>query len=78
MAKTKKLVTNDQALKNLLKALNWENPIFFALLRERILTMANLTEQSIKEEPAKWHNGIVHPNMYIELNRIIREHLNFE
>lgn len=70
-------MTNDKAIKNLVKALDKENPMGFALLRERILHIMDMTMESIENEPEKWANPFIHPSVYKSLNEIVQKHLSF-
>ena len=71
-------MTNDKAIKNLVKALDKEGPLGFALLRERILKIMEITMESIETEPEKWQNAFIHPNQYKLLNEIVQKHLSFK
>lgn len=77
-AGVKKIKTNDQALKNLIKVLQWKSPIYFAILRERLLMIAEITDASIKNEPEKWEGSFIGTDLYLKLNEIIREELDFK
>ena len=72
-------MTNDKAIKALVKALD-KQPVQlgFALLRERILKIMEITMESIEENPEAWQNPFIHPDMYKCLNRIVQEHLAFK
>jgi hypothetical protein len=72
---SKKITTNDQMLKALIKGLT---PLEIALLRERIVLIGQITKRSIEEEPEKWANGFVHPDLYLTLVSKIEAHLGFE
>lgn len=67
--------TNDQMLKQLLEEIT---PMEAALLRERIVKIMEITENSINNEPEKWKNNFIHPNAYKELNKKIQACLGFE
>jgi len=71
-------MTNDKAIKNLVKALDKENQIGFALLRERILKIMEITMDSIETNPEAWQNPFIHPNQYKLLNEIVQKHLSFK
>lgn len=71
-------MTNDKAIKALVKALDKQNQLGFALLRERILKIMEMTMESIDENPEAWQNPFVHPDMYRSLNEIVQEHLAFK
>lgn len=71
-------MTNDKAIKALVKALDKQNQLGFALLRERILKIMEITMESIDENPEAWQNPFVHPDMYKSLNEIVQEHLAFK
>lgn len=71
-------MTNDKAIKALVKALDKQNQLGFALLRERILKVMEMTMESIDENPEAWQNPFVHPDMYKSLNEIVQEHLAFK
>jgi hypothetical protein len=72
-------MTNDKAIKALVKALD-KQPVQlgFALLRERILKIMEITMESIEENPEAWQNPFIHPDMYKSLNEIVQEHLAFK
>jgi hypothetical protein len=70
-------MTNDKAIKNLVKALDKEGPLGFALLRERILKIMEITMDSIEKEPEAWQNPFIRPNQYKLLNEIVQKHLAF-
>lgn len=71
-------MTNDKAIKALVKALDKQNQLGFALLRERILKVMEMTMESIENNPESWQNPFVHPDMYRSLNEIVQEHLAFK
>lgn len=71
-------MTNDKAIKALVKALDKQNQLGFALLRERILKIMEITMESIDENPEAWQNPFIHPDMYRSLNEIVQEHLAFK
>lgn len=71
-------MTNDKAIKALVKALDKQNQLGFALLRERILKVMEMTMESIENNPEAWQNPFVHPDMYRSLNEIVQEHLAFK
>ena len=70
--------TNEQRLKSLIRELDKSHSIYSALLRERIVHMMDITLTSIEQEPEKWKNGFVHPNLYKDLNDIVVKHLGFD
>jgi len=70
-------MTNDKAIKNLVKALNNEHPLFYAILRERIIKIMEMTMESIETEPERWNNNIIHPDVYKSLDQIVQKHLSF-
>ena len=74
----KKSLTNEQRLSRLLKSLKQSHPLYSALLRERVVHIMDLTLQSIEQEPDKWNNAFVHPNVYRELANIVREEIGFD
>jgi hypothetical protein len=67
----KKVRTNEQAFKNLLKDLD---PISLALLRERILTICEYTANNSEEIS----NSFINPRLYVDLNEVVQKHLGFE
>lgn len=70
-------MTNDKAIKNLVKALDKEHPLLYAILRERIVKIMDMTMESIADEPEKWDRNIVHSDVYKSLNEIVQKHLSF-
>lgn len=72
---TKKYRTNEAALKGLIKSLG---PVENALLRERILKIADLTEEAIAKDPASFRNPFMSEKMYLQVCKTIKEHLEFQ
>jgi hypothetical protein len=72
-----KTLTNDKALALFIKEVNKSHPLISAVLRERILHIMELTMDSINNEPSKWNNPFIHPNCYVELNKIVQDKLGF-
>lgn len=66
--------TNDQAIKSLLKDLDLME---LAILRERLLTISDMTRQSIKQDSDAWANGFVAPSIYEGLCDKVYKHLGF-
>jgi hypothetical protein len=66
--------TNDQMLIELIKT---NSPMQNALLRERIVAIMGITEQSITNEPEKWNKGIIHPGLYLELSDNVNKTIGF-
>lgn len=66
--------TNDKAIKSLLKNLDLME---LAILRERLLTISDLTQQSLTEEPSAWDKGLIAPSIYQGLCDKINKHLGF-
>ena len=66
---------NEIALTKFIKSLN---PIEEALIRERLLHIMELTINDIANHPKTWKNGFVNPQLYIDLNSKVKEHLDFE
>ena len=71
----KKPKTNDQMLIELIKS---NNPLQNAMLRERIVAIMDLTVGSIKDEPEKWENGFIQPDLYLELGRNVQNIIGFK
>lgn len=69
--KKKKEITNEQAFKNLIKDID---PLFLALLRERILTICEHTANNSEDIV----NSFIQPRLYVELNEIVQKHLGFD
>lgn len=70
--------TNEKRLKALLKETEQTHPVLSAILRERIVTIMEITMDSIEKEPEKWKSIFVHPNTYKMLNDLVTKHLGFE
>lgn len=73
--KSLKPKTNDQAFKSLFKEV--EGSVYGALLRERILKVMDMTEQSIQNEPEEWRGVFVSPELYTKLIEIVRKNIGF-
>ena len=71
---TTKLKTNITMVKDLLKELNGFE---LALLRERVMTIMDITKQSIENNPSQWENSIVHPSLYMGLYDKVQKHIGF-
>lgn len=67
--------TNDQAFKSLFKEV--EGSVYGALLRERILKVMDMTEQSIQNEPEEWRGAFISPDLYTKLIEIVRKNIGF-
>lgn len=66
--------TNEEKFKDLIEDLS---SIELALLRERIVSIMELTIQDIDNNPAKWQNGFVAPSLYFKLNEKVQKHIGF-
>lgn len=67
--------TNEQLFKALFKDLD---SIEFALLRERILCIMDLTIKDIQSNPDHWDRFIVDPRLYENLANKINKHLKID
>jgi hypothetical protein len=65
----KKVVTNEQAFKNLLKDID---SVSLALLRERVLSVCEHSAENFEE------NGFISKKLYVDLNEIVQKHLGFQ
>ena len=59
--KTKQPVTNEDYLKLMFKN---NHPIQNAILRERIVTIAEMSLQDIENDPKAWENPFIHVDSY--------------
>lgn len=75
MKTSNKPKTNDQAFKSLFKEV--EGSVYGALLRERILKIMDMTEQSIQNEPEEWNGAFISPDLYTKLIEIVRKNIGF-
>ena len=66
--------TNETQIKALIKDLDLME---LAILRERLLTIGDMTQQSIKEEPNAWEKGFIAPRIYQGVCDKINKHLGF-
>jgi hypothetical protein len=73
----KKVKTNNDMVKALVKELD-SNSFMMALLRERINVIMDMTMKDIEENPKYWENKMIHPNLYKELDRIVKKHIGFD
>lgn len=73
MKTSKKPLTNEQKLKNLMAE---NGPTLNALLIERIVKIMEITEADIKEHPEDWERSIIHPNLWHLLNENVQKCLN--
>lgn len=73
MKTSKKPLTNEQKLKNLMTE---NGPTLNALLIERIVKIMEITEADIKEHPEDWERSIIHPNLWHQLNENVQKCLN--
>ena len=73
---TTKNKTNDQMFKALFKEI--EGTINSALLRERIVAIMDMTIQDIEDNGDKWANGFISPNLYKDMDVIVKKHLGFD
>ena len=70
MSKKTKKTTSEIKLKKLIET---NDPILNALLVERIIRIMRITEEDIKKNTAEWERSIIHPTLYEELNKNIKE-----
>jgi hypothetical protein len=73
----KKAKTNNDMVKALVKELD-NNSFLMALLRERINVVMDMTLADIEKNPSSWENQMIHPNLYKELDKIVRKHIGFD
>lgn len=70
--------TNEEAVDALIEDLrNTPHAVGLALLRERLLTISEITKTSIERNPEAWDNPIFSNGMYLDLCRRIDKHLAF-
>ncbi len=67
-------MTNEKAFSKLLKE---ASPIQLAILRERVLKVMDITNQSIKDNPDAWNNGFIDVNVYKSVSQLVEKHLGF-
>lgn len=72
-----KVKTNEQILIAYIKDAGFEGPMMEAIIRERLLKMVEITEQSMNEHPDKWNNGIIHPEVYRNWIKYTRNKVGF-
>lgn len=70
----KKDKTNKQLIRAFIKSLD---TLEVAILRERLVKIAEITEQSIKSQPEKWTNPIFPISLFQSVNKKILTFLNF-
>ena len=74
-----KTKTNKQVIKALLKELeNTPYEIGLAILRERLITIAQISKMGIEENPEHWNNAFISSDMYLDFCNRVEKHLNFE
>ena len=73
MKTSKKPLTNEQKLKNLMAE---NGPTLNALLLERIVKIMEITENDIKEHPEDWERSIIHTSLWHLLNENVQKCLN--
>ena len=67
-------MTNEKAFSKLLKEVS---PIQLAILRERVLKMMEITDQSIQDNPDAWENGFIDVSIYKSLSELVNKNLGF-
>lgn len=72
-----KTKTNQEAFKALIKRLDKAHPFMYALLRERVLHIMNMTVEDIKYHPERWENCLISSDYYVLLDKIVKENLEF-
>lgn len=73
MATSKKQPTNESRLKKLIAE---NSPILNALLVERILKIAEITAEDMRENPEDWERSIISPSLWHQLNENVQRTLN--
>jgi hypothetical protein len=71
--------SNKKVIKSLIKELeNTPYEIGLAILRERLITIAEISKKGIEESPKDWNNPLISSSMYMDFcNRVIN-HLEFD
>lgn len=67
-------MTNEKAFSKLLKE---ASPIQLAILRERVLKVMEITDQSIQDNPDAWNNGFIDVSIYKSLSELVNKNLGF-
>ena len=76
---SKKRKTNKQVITALINDLDKTSyGVGTALLRERLLKIAEITLNDIKNNSEAWDNGFVNSNLYTDLCERINKHCGFE
>lgn len=70
--------TNEQAIKQLAKALDNAHPFMAAIVRERIMKISEITKAAIEKNPAAYDNPFYNHTYYLEACKIIDETLKFD
>lgn len=73
MATSKKQPTNESRLKKLIAE---NSPILNALLVERILKIAEITAEDMRENPIDWERSIISPSLWHQLIDNVNKVLN--
>ena len=73
----RKQKNNNEMMKALMKELDF-NPIYMALLRERINLVMDMTIKDIAKNPNSWDNMLIHSSMYEHLNELVKKHIGFD
>ena len=76
--KTKKMQTTTKTNKEVLSDfLDKLTQMETALLRERILTVMDLTARNIEAYPEQWNNKFIDPSGYIKLTEKVKKYLSY-
>lgn len=73
----KKLLTNDKMLMNLVKEVN-QTGYASALLRERLIVIAEQTIKAVKQNPEEFKNPVFPIRDFVAISEIILKHLQFK
>jgi hypothetical protein len=65
-------MTNEQILRRMLKELD---PVYHAIVRERLWTSCKLALQDIEKHPEKWEKAFIHPDFMKRACIEIKKHL---
>jgi hypothetical protein len=73
-----KELTNDKKLKNFVKELDYCNPLVQVIAIERLLKIADLTEEAMKNEPEAFNGPLIGAGAFTVWIELVRKHFTLD
>jgi hypothetical protein len=74
----KKALTNDKKLRNFIKELDHCNPLVQVIAIERLVKIADLTEEAMKKEPEAFNTPLINAGVFTAWIELVRKHFTLD